>query len=44
MCSSDLQMNLVKFRKDGKIAFYRLDDEHIAHLLEEGFLHVEELV
>ena len=38
------QMNLVKFRKEGKIAFYRLDDEHIAHLLEEGFSHVEELI
>ncbi|HMF58500.1 MAG TPA: metalloregulator ArsR/SmtB family transcription factor [Pyrinomonadaceae bacterium] len=38
------QMNLVKFRKDGKIAYYSLDDEHIAHLLEEGFRHVEDLL
>lgn len=38
------QMNLVKFRKDGKIAYYSLDDEHIEQLLEEGFRHVEELV
>lgn len=38
------QMNLVKFRKDGKIAYYSLDDEHIEHLLDEGFRHVEELV
>ncbi len=38
------QMKLVRFRKDGKIAYYALDDEHIAHLLEEGFRHVEELL
>lgn len=38
------RMNLVRFRKDGKIAYYSLDDEHIDHLLEEGFRHVEELL
>ncbi len=36
------QMKLVKFRKEGKIAYYKLDDDHIAHLLEEGFGHIEE--
>ena len=36
------QMNLVKFRKEGKIAYYSLDDEHIEYLLDEGFRHVEE--
>ena len=38
------QMKLVRFRKVGKIAYYRLDDDHIATLLDEGFRHVEELV
>lgn len=38
------QLNLVKFRKEGKIAYYTLDDEHIGVLLEEGFRHVEELI
>lgn len=38
------QMKLVAFRKEGKIAYYRLDDVHIAHLLEEGFGHIEELL
>lgn len=38
------QMKLVRFRKDGKIAYYALDDEHIGNLLEEGFRHVEELL
>jgi len=37
------QMRLVRYRKDGKIAFYALDDEHIASLLGEGFRHAEEL-
>ncbi len=38
------QLKLVKFRKEGKIAYYTLDDEHIEHLLDEGFRHVEELL
>lgn len=38
------QMKLVKFRREGKIAYYTLDDEHIANLLDEGFRHVEELL
>lgn len=36
------QMKLVKFRKEGKIAYYALDDEHISNLLDIGFRHVEE--
>ena len=36
------QMKLVRFRKEGKIAYYALDDEHVARLLEDGFRHVEE--
>ena len=35
------QMRLVRYRKDGKIAYYALDDEHIDSLLGEGFRHVE---
>ena len=38
------QMKLVKFRKEGKIAYYTLDDEHISSLLDIGFRHVEELL
>jgi DNA-binding transcriptional ArsR family regulator len=33
---------LVKYRKDGKTAYYSLDDEHIHHLFREGLKHVEE--
>lgn len=38
------QMKLVRFRKEGKIAYYMLDDEHITRLLDEGFRHVDELL
>lgn len=38
------QMGLVRYRKEGKIAYYSLDDEHIGRLIEEGFDHVRELV
>lgn len=38
------QMKLVKFRRDGKIAYYSLNDEHISELLNVGFSHVEELL
>jgi ArsR family transcriptional regulator, lead/cadmium/zinc/bismuth-responsive transcriptional repressor len=38
------QMKLVRFRREGKIAYYSLDDEHIEHLLSEGFRHVAELL
>jgi DNA-binding transcriptional ArsR family regulator len=37
------QMQLVRYRKEGKIAYYALDDHHIATLVDEGFQHVAEL-
>lgn len=36
------QMRLVRYRKDGKIAYYSLDDEHISRLLGLAFEHAEE--
>jgi DNA-binding transcriptional ArsR family regulator len=38
------QLKLVRYRKEGKIAYYALDDEHIKQLLDVGFDHVEELL
>ncbi|MEE9514502.1 MAG: metalloregulator ArsR/SmtB family transcription factor, partial [Candidatus Brocadiales bacterium] len=35
-------MRLVKYRKEGRIAYYSLDDAHISRLFEEGLRHVEE--
>ena len=31
---------LVKYRKDGKVAYYSLDDDHIRNLFQEGLRHV----
>ena len=36
------QMRLVRHRREGRTAFYTLDDDHIASLLHEGFKHVME--
>lgn len=33
---------LVKYRKDGKIVFYSLDDVHVLGLLKQGLQHVDE--
>lgn len=33
---------LVKFRRDGKIIFYALDDEHVRNIIAMGMEHVEE--
>lgn len=35
-------MNLVKYRKEGRIAYYSLDDDHISSILTAGLKHVEE--
>lgn len=31
---------LVKYRREGKMVFYSLDDEHVLHLINEAFDHV----
>ena len=36
------QSKLVKFRKEGKIVYYSLDDEHISELYEIAKKHIEE--
>lgn len=33
---------LVKFRREAKMAFYTLDDEHVRRLLDEGLSHATE--
>ena len=35
-------MRLVKFRKEAKMVYYSLDDEHITNLFNEGLKHVRE--
>lgn len=36
------QAKLVKYRREGKIIFYSLDDEHVRTLYEIGEKHIEE--
>ena len=36
------QMRLVRYRKDGKIAYYALGDDHVARLLPLAFEHAQE--
>jgi DNA-binding transcriptional ArsR family regulator len=35
-------LRLVKFRKEGQMTYYSLDDAHITHLFNEGLAHVKE--
>jgi len=36
------QMRIVRWRKDGRMVYYRLDDEHVAQLFGTGLEHVRE--
>ncbi|MHB1224568.1 MAG: ArsR/SmtB family transcription factor [Gemmatimonadaceae bacterium] len=36
------QLRIVRYRKEGKVAYYSLDDPHVAALLAIGLDHVEE--
>lgn len=31
---------LVKFRREGKVVYYSLDDEHVQKIFEQGFNHI----
>jgi len=36
------QLKIVKKRKEGKLSFYSLDDEHILMILKTGLEHIRE--
>ena len=36
------QMHLVNSRKNGKEVYYRVDDEHIIHLFQQGVKHIQD--
>jgi ArsR family transcriptional regulator, lead/cadmium/zinc/bismuth-responsive transcriptional repressor len=36
------QARLVKYRKEGKVVYYSLDDEHIKHIFDQGLIHINE--
>lgn len=35
------QLQLVRFRKEGRHVYYALDDEHVHELVKQGLLHIE---
>lgn len=35
-------LKIVRFRRDGKIMFYRFDDDHVDHLIRQSLEHVNE--
>jgi len=37
------QARLVKNRKDGKVVYYSLDDEHVKDIFDQGLIHIREL-
>lgn len=36
------QAELVKSRREGKIVFYSLEDEHVKQMFEQGLIHISE--
>lgn len=35
--------SLIKGRKEGKVVYYSLDDDHVVQILEKGIEHLEEI-
>ncbi|KAB3534865.1 helix-turn-helix transcriptional regulator [Alkaliphilus pronyensis] len=35
------QARLVKYRKEGKVVYYSLDDDHVKNIFDEGFEHIQ---
>ncbi|HCC37503.1 MAG TPA: transcriptional regulator [Treponema sp.] len=36
------QTKLVKYRREGKIVYYSLDDKHVSSIFKQGLIHVSE--
>ena len=36
------QSKLVKYRKEGKVVYYSLDDHHVNQILDQGLIHLYE--
>lgn len=36
------QSKLIKNRRDGKVVYYSLDDEHVKNIFDQGLVHVSE--
>lgn len=36
------QARLVKYRKEGKVVYYSLDDDHVKQMFDHGLVHINE--
>ena len=36
------QARLVKYKKEGKVVYYSLDDEHVKSIFDQGLIHISE--
>ena len=36
------QANLVKFRREGKVVYYTLSDDHVKDIFNQGLVHIQE--
>lgn len=36
------QLRIVRYRKEGRMAYYRLDDDHVAEIIDSGLRHAVE--
>jgi ArsR family transcriptional regulator len=36
------QAKLVKYRKEGKVVYYSLEDEHVKHIFDQALIHIRE--
>jgi DNA-binding transcriptional ArsR family regulator len=34
---------LVKYRREGKVVYYSLDDQHVKQIFDQGLIHINEL-
>lgn len=36
------QAKLVRFRKEGRVVYYSLDDDHVKAIFDQGYQHIQE--
>lgn len=36
------QAKLVRFRRDGRVIYYALDDDHVKSIFDQGYRHIQE--
>lgn len=36
------QARLIRYRRDGKVVYYSLDDEHVKQIFDQGLIHLNE--